>query len=75
MTQHELAQRVARWILSQYGVSTAIDADYLSRLERGVIRWPAEITRRALEAALGATATNLGFVNLRLGGPRKQRRR
>lgn len=72
-TQAELATAVAEHILAGTGKTTGIDADYVSRLERGLISWPTKTTRCALEVLLGRTARELGLVNRRLGGPRRRR--
>ncbi|WP_063044986.1 helix-turn-helix domain-containing protein [Nocardia pseudovaccinii] len=72
-TQAELAAAVAEHILASTGKTTGIDADYVSRLERGLISWPTRATRCALEVLLGRTAWELGLVNRRLGGPRRRR--
>lgn len=65
-TQEELAVRLAA-----YTERSGIDADYISRLERGVIAWPNDVTRHALESLFETTAWELGFVNRRLGGHRR----
>ncbi|MFI5782672.1 multiprotein-bridging factor 1 family protein [Nocardia sp. NPDC051570] len=70
-TQEELASAVAH-ALAEQGVTSGIDADYISRLERGLISWPTAPTRRALEGLLCVSATQMGFVNRRLGGPRRR---
>jgi hypothetical protein len=41
-------------------------ANYIGKLENGIIRWPGKLYREALQAILGApTDTALGFVNAR----------
>ncbi|WP_280381311.1 helix-turn-helix domain-containing protein [Nocardia wallacei] len=72
-TQAELAEAVATHILQASGKTTGIDADYISRLERGLISWPSRLTRAALESLLGRSARELGLVNRRLGGPQRRR--
>uniref|UniRef100_UPI003F498218 helix-turn-helix domain-containing protein n=1 Tax=Nocardia suismassiliense TaxID=2077092 RepID=UPI003F498218 len=70
-TQEELAAEVID-LLHQRNISTGIDADYISRLERGLISWPARTTRQALEHLFGFSAVQLGFTNRRLGGPHRR---
>lgn len=44
----------------------ALDAGYLGKLERGIIRWPSKLYREALRATLSvSTDVALGFVNAR----------
>ncbi|MFC9999627.1 multiprotein-bridging factor 1 family protein [Nocardia sp. NPDC127526] len=73
-TQAELAEAIARCIQHTSHTTTGIDADYISRLERGLISWPAKQTRMALEELFDCSATELGLVNRRLGGPQRRRR-
>jgi hypothetical protein len=43
-----------------------LTANYIGKLEQGVIRWPGKVYREALRAVLGvSTDTALGFVNAR----------
>ncbi|MGX1762616.1 helix-turn-helix domain-containing protein, partial [Streptomyces lydicus] len=71
LTQSDLADALVAHVLQATGKRCAIDADYVSRLERGLIGWPAKVTRQALESVLGVPVAALGLVNSRLGGPRR----
>lgn len=71
LTQSDLAEALVAHIWQTTGKRCAIDADYVSRLERGLIGWPAKITRQALEVVLGTPVAALGLVNSRLGGARR----
>lgn len=62
LSRQELAERVNRWIYEQDQTITEIDANYIGKLERGVIRWPQRRYREALRAILRAeTDRDLGF--------------
>lgn len=62
LTQEELAQRLNAQLEAATGTVGDADGDYISKLERGVIRRPHPHTRRALRAVLGAeTDAELGF--------------
>ncbi|MCK9903175.1 hypothetical protein CC117_09735 [Parafrankia colletiae] len=62
LTRQELAERVNRWIYEQDQTITEIDANYIGKLERGMIRWPQHRYREALRAILRAeTDHELGF--------------
>lgn len=54
LTRAELADRVARHVYEQSAQVAAIDAHYVAKLERGVIRRPGHAYRDALRAVLGA---------------------
>jgi transcriptional regulator with XRE-family HTH domain len=57
LSQGQLAERVN----AATGRNT-MDANTISRLERGVITWPGRSVRRALADVLGADEADLGFV-------------
>ncbi len=62
LSRHELAERINRWIYEQDQAITELDANYIGKLERGVIRWPQCRYREALRAILRAeTDRDLGF--------------
>lgn len=62
LSRQELADRVNAWVWEQTGKQVEIDANYVGKLERGVIRWPQTDYRAALRAILGVTAdSELGF--------------
>ncbi|WP_280427900.1 helix-turn-helix domain-containing protein [Nocardia brasiliensis] len=71
LTQSDLAEALVAHILQTTGKRCAIDADYVSRLERGLIGWPAKVTRQALEVVLDTPVAALGLVNSRLGGSQR----
>jgi hypothetical protein len=62
MSRPELAAAVNGWIAARRGRECALDANYIGKLERGVIRWPQKDYRAALRAILGVvTDGDLGF--------------
>lgn len=66
LTQDGLAELANAQVERDTGTSGAMDADYVSKLERGVHRWPGKGYRRALRAVLGAqTDLDLGFYSTR----------
>ncbi|APU21265.1 hypothetical protein UA75_16285 [Actinoalloteichus sp. GBA129-24] len=65
LSRQELAELV-NTRLWNHGVTAEIDANYIGKLERGVIRWPSAVYREALRSILGApTDSTLGFSNRR----------
>lgn len=54
MTRFELAQAVNEYIWRTTGQEVSLDAETISRYERGLIRWPGEAYRAGLRAVLGA---------------------
>lgn len=68
--RQELAELANEWIYRHCGWITALDGNYLGKLERGRIRWPGEACRAALRAVLGAVNdAQLGFYNARRMSP------
>ncbi|MGH3794600.1 MAG: hypothetical protein ACRDSP_06890 [Pseudonocardiaceae bacterium] len=66
LTQHQLAEAVgeAHWRL--FTTEAAIDADHVSKLERGLITWPNARYREAFRTVLGVvTDAELGFYSRR----------
>lgn len=58
----ELAELVAAEVYRRTGREVPLDAHYVAKLERGVIRWPSADYRAALRAVLGeVTDAALGF--------------
>ena len=57
----ELAELVAAEVYRQTGREVPVDAHYVAKLERGVIRWPSASYRTALAAVLGVDEATLGF--------------
>jgi len=66
LSRQEVAALVNEWLYDHTGTRTEIDANYIGKLERGVIRWPQRRYREALRAALQvATDVQLGFYATR----------
>jgi hypothetical protein len=67
LTRQELAELVNKWVWDHHDEKVVLaTANYIGRLERGLIRWPGECCREALRAILGAPQdSDLGFVNVR----------
>lgn len=63
LSRQELAELVNQWVFVHAGQTIALDANYVGKLEQGVIRWPQDAARRAaFRAVLGAnTDADLGF--------------
>ncbi len=61
-TQDDLANRVAAVIQRTSGRTVAINADHISRLERGLIGRPGPLYRKAMCAIFDATEPELGFI-------------
>lgn len=67
LSRAELAELVAAEAYRRTGREAALDAHYVAKLERGVVRWPGAGYRRALSAVLGRTQAELGFRPPRRG--------
>lgn len=66
LTQEGLAELANAQVENDTGKPGAMDADYISKLERGVHTWPGKQYRRALCTLLGARAdADLGFYSTR----------
>jgi transcriptional regulator with XRE-family HTH domain len=66
LSRQELAELVNAHVWRQHGRVVEMDANYVGKLERGVIRWPSKRYREALRAVLGvSTDAALGFANKR----------
>jgi hypothetical protein len=63
LSRQELAELVNAWVFEHTGGVVELDANYIGKLEQGVIRWPQEPDRRAaFRAVLGvAKDAELGF--------------
>lgn len=69
LSRQELADMVNAWIHEHLGRVTCLTANYIGKLERGLVSWPNADYRAALRAILGArTDRDLGFRR-----PRRQR--
>lgn len=66
LTQGELAERANAQVEGTTNGPGAMDGDYVSKLERGIIRWPGKEYRQALRQVLHATTdAELGFFSTR----------
>lgn len=66
LTQEALAELANAQVEQVTGRAGAMDADYVSKLERGIHRWPGKHYRRALREVLGAQSDrDLGFYSVR----------
>ena len=62
ITEGQVAEEVARLVAAQTGRELAIDGNYVSKLERGVITWPNRAYREAFRTLFGvANDADLGF--------------
>ena len=62
ITEGQVAEEVARLVAAQTGRELAIDGNYVSKLERGVITWPNRAYRQAFRTLYGAANdAELGF--------------
>ncbi|MGH3824716.1 MAG: XRE family transcriptional regulator [Pseudonocardiaceae bacterium] len=66
LSRQELAELANAWIWDHHHKVVELSANYIGKLEQGVIRWPGKIYREALRAILGvSTDAALGFANTR----------
>ena len=66
LSRQELAELVNTYVWSQHNKVVLLDANYLGKLERGVIARPQQLYREALRAVLRVTGdAALGFSNPR----------
>ena len=67
LSRQELAELVNTWVWNHHDNTVVLaTANYIGKLENGIIRWPGKLYREALRAILGApTDTALGFLNAR----------
>ncbi|MGH3937622.1 MAG: helix-turn-helix domain-containing protein [Pseudonocardiaceae bacterium] len=69
LTQGQLAELANMQVEHETGKPGAMDADYLSKLERGIHRWPNRDYRVALRRVLGRESdAELGFFSTRCRG-------
>ncbi|HEX6519815.1 MAG TPA: hypothetical protein VF070_07325 [Streptosporangiaceae bacterium] len=62
ITESQVAEQVAKIVAVQTGRELAIDGNYVSKLERGVITWPNRSYRQAFRTLFNALSdTELGF--------------
>lgn len=63
LSRQELAELVNAHVQADTGRTGGLDANYVGKLERGVITWPRTHYRAALRAVLGAaTDRDMGFI-------------
>jgi len=66
LSRQEVAELVNDWIFQETGKTVELDANYIGKLERGVIRWPSRQYRQALRVVLRADSdAELGFYGHR----------
>lgn len=66
MSRAELAEAVNARMYAATGMRVELDASYIGKLERGRIRWPLTVRRRAFREVLGvATDAEIGFCQRR----------
>ncbi|WP_202970563.1 helix-turn-helix domain-containing protein [Saccharothrix sp. ALI-22-I] len=66
LSRQELAELVNEYVYRHANRREGIDANYVGKVERGLIRWPNEDYRAAFRAVLGvSTDEALGFSNSR----------
>lgn len=62
ITECQVAEEIARLVAVQAGRDLAIDGNYVSKLERGVITWPNRAYRQAFRTLFNVTSdADLGF--------------
>lgn len=62
ITESQVAEEVARLVTAQTGRDFAIDGNYVSKLERGVITWPNRAYREAFRTFFSVVDdADLGF--------------
>jgi hypothetical protein len=61
-TEGQVAEEIVRLVIAETGREPAIDGNYVSKLERGIITWPNRAYRMAFRALFGAASdAELGF--------------
>lgn len=65
LSRAELAELVAAHVYGRTGREVPVDAHYVAKLERGVIRWPSAEYRVALAAVLGTDPSEPGSLGFR----------
>lgn len=73
LSRREVAEAANAWLYEKTKKTTAFDANYVAKLERGVVRWPSAYYRAGLRAVLGvATDAELGLCPPRHSGTTRQ---
>lgn len=71
LSRHEVAELVNQWVFDRHQKTVELDANYIGKLERGLIRWPQALYREALRAVLRVeNDARLGFSGRRRSSPR-----
>jgi len=66
LTRQELAELVNTWVWEHHDKKVEATANYVGKLEQGIIRWPGTLCREAFQAISGvSTDSDPGFVNAR----------
>ncbi|MBV9141570.1 MAG: XRE family transcriptional regulator [Pseudonocardiales bacterium] len=66
LSRQELAELVNDWIWKHHRTRVYFTANYVGKIEQGIIRWPGIMCREALREILSVSAdAELGFVNAR----------
>jgi hypothetical protein len=66
LSRQELAELANAWIWEHRNKKVELTANYVGKLEQGVIRWPGKLYREALRSIFGVSKDSaLGFVNAR----------
>jgi hypothetical protein len=66
LSRQGVAELVNRWIYEHHDTVVELDANYIGKLERGLIHWPQRLYRDALRAVLQVeTDPQLGFIGTR----------
>ena len=66
LSRQELAEQVNQWLYDRTKKRVELDANYIGKLERGLIRWPCRDYRQAFRAVLQVEAdVHLGFCGRR----------
>ena len=67
MTENQIAEEISRLVVAQTGRDRAINGNYVSKLERGVITWPNRAYRQAFRTFFNAMSdAELGFYPCRI---------
>jgi hypothetical protein len=67
ITENQVAEEVSRLVGAQTGRDRAINGNYVSKLERGVITWPNRAYRQAFRTFFNAMSdAELGFYPCRI---------
>lgn len=56
VTRQELAELANAWVWDHRKKVVALSANYIGKLECGIVRWPGKLYREALRAILGVSS-------------------